>query len=202
MVTARHIMSPNSVQLDRSTTVKDAAASMAAQHVGSIIVASGGFPVGIVTETDMTKFLATGIDPRIITVERIMSSPLFSTGPDADLMEVVNTMTANHIKKMPVIEKQQVIGMITQTDIIKNVLTVTKHLEEQLAAGSINTKDYTTRTDTLYRAVQQDLSDVKHWHMRCLSCGLEFTNEERNGQLQNQTCPRCNGQITYDLSAK
>jgi signal-transduction protein with cAMP-binding, CBS, and nucleotidyltransferase domain len=174
---------------------------MAAQHVGSIIVAQSGYPIGIVTETDMTKVLASGQDARTLAVDRIMSSPLFSTSPDTDLMEVVNAMTANHIKKMPVVEHQRVIGIITQTDIIKNVLTVTRHLQEQLAAGSINTTDYQTRTDAMFRMVQGDLSDTKFWHMRCLSCGFQFTNEETGGKLSHPVCPRCGGQINYDLSA-
>lgn len=200
MLTAREIMNTSLVHLEHGTSVNEAAQIMAGQHIGSIIVTANGYPIGIVTETDLTKAVAGGKDLNKLFIEEIMSSPLFSTSPDADMTEVASTMTINRIKKMPVLEHQRVIGIITQTDIIKHILEVCAHVHEQYKNGKMDAIDFAACSAELYRNVKSNMDAAKHWHMRCTKCGYQFLNEERGGRLTANTCPRCNGPITYDQS--
>jgi CBS domain-containing protein/DNA-directed RNA polymerase subunit RPC12/RpoP len=190
MLTARHVMTTELIQLDRSTPVTEAAKQMVSHRVGSVIVTAAGYPVGIVTETDITHHVALGTDFAAKRLEDIMSSPLFSTSPDTDITEVANTMTTNRIKKMPIVEHQQVIGVVTQTDIIRNVLRVqaqNKHETNKPLKQAIPSVPHSVTTD-----------DVKYWYMRCLSCGYSFLNQEYNSKLLMVYCPRCSGKIEYD----
>jgi signal-transduction protein with cAMP-binding, CBS, and nucleotidyltransferase domain/DNA-directed RNA polymerase subunit RPC12/RpoP len=191
-------MNQSIVHLERGTTVMDAARNMASQHVGSIIVTAGGYPVGIITETDITRLIATGRDPKLSHIEEIMSSPLFSTSPETELVDIANTMASNRIKKMPVVEHQRVIGMITQTDVIRHVLKVCTQLQENYTKGEVDPVSFVKQSSMLYKSVKE-LDHTKHWHMRCMSCGYQFLNDETDdGRLVIQRCPRCGGAIGYD----
>ena len=198
MLTARQIMNPLVIEVDRATPVSDAAAIMVKRHVGSIIVTAGGYPVGILTETDIAKMIALRKSADTTNVDEIMSSPLFSTTPEADMTQIANTMTSNKIKKMPVVEHQRVIGIITQTDIVKHILKVCSHVHEEYTKGKMNSLDFATCTAELYSQVRKSVDSAKHWHMRCIKCGHQFLAEERDGKLLADVCPRCGGQIEYD----
>ena len=200
MLTARNIMNTSLVHLEHGTSVNQAALIMANQHIGSIIVTANSYPIGIVTKTSLTKAVASGKDLHKLFLEEIMSSPLFSTSPEADMTEIASTMTINHIKKMPVLEHQRVIGIITQTDIVKHILEVCAHVHEQYKSGKMNALDFAACSAELYKNVKGNIDAAKHWHMRCSKCGYQFLNEERDGRLTVLACPRCNGAIVYDQS--
>lgn len=199
MVTARDIMSTAVQCLERGTNMADAARLMVDHHVGSVIVTTNGYPVGIVTETDITRLAANGNDLRVTPVESVMSSPLFSTDPETDIVQVANTMSSERIKKMPVVERQRVIGVLTQTDIVKHVLAALTDLRANLTAGSITASEFDRRAKDLFATARlSGASDTKQWHMLCTSCGLRFLDQEHENALEHQSCPNCGGPIIYD----
>ena len=194
-------MNTSILSVERGTTVAQAARIMAGQHVGSIIVTAANYPVGIITETDLTTVIAKGQDPNTLLIEEIMSSPLFSTGPEVDIVQIANTMSANHIKKMPVVEHQRVIGMITQTDIVKHVLRVSSGISSQYKEGSLNAPSFqffAAATTDLYNSLKGNMESSKHWHMKCNQCGHRVLVEERDGKLSMSTCPKCGSPLDYD----
>lgn len=199
---ARDVMNTSLLHLERGTSVAQAAHAMAGQHVGSLIVTAGGYPIGIVTETDLVRLVAHGKNPANTGIEEIMSSPLFSTTPDTDMIHIANTMTANKIKKMPVIEHGRVVGIITQTDVIKHVLHVCSAYNEQMRSGTNkedpNLAKFITCSVDMFSKVNAGHDNTKHWHMRCLSCGHRFMTEEKAGRLEHTVCPQCGGRIDYD----
>lgn len=198
MLTARQIMNANVLHMERGNTVAIASQVMVEHHVGCVIVTAGGFPVGIVSETDVARTIAMGKDANKTRVEEVMSSPLFSTTPDADMTQIANTMTVNRIKKMPVIEHQRCVGIITQTDIIRHILRVCSHIHDEYTKGKISTMDFATCSAEMYNTFKNSFDSVKHWHMRCTKCGYQFLDEEREGKLTVEACPKCNSQIEYD----
>jgi CBS domain-containing protein/predicted RNA-binding Zn-ribbon protein involved in translation (DUF1610 family) len=200
MIRARDVMSSSLLEVERGMNVTHAARVMAGQHVGSLIVTASGYPVGILTETDITKLIAAGKDPNVVRIEEIMSSPLFSTTPDVDIVQIANSMAANRIKKMPVMEHQRVIGMITQTDIIKHVLRMSSNLTAQYSTERLpdGFEGIAAATSELYNSVKGSMDKTKHWHMRCSTCGQRLMVEERNGKLDMNSCPHCGGTLEYD----
>lgn len=199
-LTGRDIMTPSVLTLERGSTVYDACKLMGARGVGSLIVTAGGYPVGIVTETDIVRLVSRGEDPKTHPVEELMSSPLFSTAPETDAVAIANTMTMNRIKKMPVLERQQIIGMITQTDIVKYTLHMIGELHSQFSKGEIGASEFAKRSQEIFNGVPKLQGVAKEWHMLCKACGNQFLADEINGQLSVSTCPKCNGEITYDLN--
>jgi signal-transduction protein with cAMP-binding, CBS, and nucleotidyltransferase domain len=193
-------MSSTVLELEKGATVSHGARIMAGQHVGSIIVTAGGYPVGILTETDITRTIAAGKDPNFVKIEEVMSSPLFSTSSDVDVVQIANSMASNRIKKMPVVEHQKVIGMITQTDIIKHVLRMCSGLHQQYQDGALpeSFQKIAACTSDVYQSMKGSLEKSKHWHMKCATCGQRVMAEEHNGVLSLTACPHCGGTLEYD----
>mgnify|MGYP000597035983 CR=1 FL=1 len=199
-LTARDIMTPAVVSLERGSSARDAAILMTHRGVGCLIVTVGGYPVGIITETDLVRVLSQDQSASQVPIEQIMSSPLFSTTPEADVIAIANTMTANRIKKMPVLERQHIIGIITQTDVVKFALRTISSLQTEFTEGKIGANEFAARSKEIFVSVPHIPAAAKEWHMKCNSCHNQFLAEETNGKLNRESCPKCNGEISYDLT--
>lgn len=119
-VTIRDIMSINPVMISKKASVMDAAREMKGDGVGSIIIVDNGKPVGIVTESDiLRKVVAEGKYPSKISVEEIMSCPPVTISPEAKIEEAIKIMGANKIRRLPVVENEKLVGMVTQRDLLQ-----------------------------------------------------------------------------------
>lgn len=105
--------------LDCSTMIKTAAKLMDEKNIGCIIVTREGLPIGILTERDFVKRIASKEKPLTSPIEEVMSSPLISIDPDETVWEAAEEMKINHIHKLPVLKDNQVIGIITTSDLVE-----------------------------------------------------------------------------------
>jgi len=104
------------------TTVMKAANEMVDCGVGSLIVVDNHKPVGIITETDIVrKVVASGVSSKLITLEDIMTKNLISIPKTATLHEASELMEKNKIKRVPVMEKGKIVGIITATDVVSAI---------------------------------------------------------------------------------
>ncbi len=115
------VMTPTVVSIRPSDTVESAARVMARFGVSSLVVQSEGELVGILTEKDvLTRVVASGRNPREVTVGEVMTGSVIVTDPDVPLEEASETMLRNRIKKLPVVEAEdhsRLVGMLSLTDI-------------------------------------------------------------------------------------
>jgi CBS domain-containing protein len=102
-------------------TVRAAAEIMNRFRIGSLIVLdAAGRVVGIITERDILQHVvAAGRSSDTVRVEQIMTRKLVTVDPHASLEDAADLMVAHGIKKLPVIERGELIGIITATDLIK-----------------------------------------------------------------------------------
>ena len=113
------IMSPDVVTTTIGTTMADAARTMGARHIGSLIVKLYGTPIAIVTERDLvTRVLADGLDLETTTVEEVMSYPLIRICPTTEIREAARTMIRKK-GRLAVFECGNLVGMITASDLIR-----------------------------------------------------------------------------------
>lgn len=200
MLQVREIMSKHVVTVQKDDTIRQAAKAMAHHRIGSLLVTEHQLPVGIVTESDFTrKAMAQDLPPQT-PVKRIMTTPIYYSGPDADIIEVANSMRQNHIKKLPVIAGDQLLGVVTQTDIISHIFDSIKSLEAAYKQGNLTPQQYAQQSSELFHNFSSTLEGItKQWHMRCKDCGHRFLDPEHDGDLETQTCPQCgSGKIEYD----
>ena len=119
-ILVREVMSSRPRTGGTDMTVKEAAALMLREGVGSLIILEEGEPVGILTERDILyKVVAGGKVPSRTNVDKVMSSPVITISPDSSIDIAAKRMSDLHLRRLPVVESDKLIGMLTEKDILK-----------------------------------------------------------------------------------
>jgi len=114
------VMVEEVVTVETDATVQKAVDLMNKHEIGCLIVVLRGKPVGIITERDMLKrVLAKSRDPEKIKVSEIMSAPIIVSKPEMEIEDAVKLMFRSKIKKLPVVQKGRLIGLVTLTDLTR-----------------------------------------------------------------------------------
>jgi len=114
------VMVEEVVTVEADATVQEAVDLMNKHEIGCLIVVLRGKPVGIITERDMlTRVLAKSIDPEKIKVSDVMSAPLIVGKPEMEVENAVKLMFKTKIKKLPVVQRGRLIGLVTLTDLTR-----------------------------------------------------------------------------------
>jgi CBS domain-containing protein len=98
--------------------VQDVAALMRDRNVGSVVlVDQSGRPIGLVTDRDLAVGpLADAADPGL-PVERCATSPVVTGDADMDLDEAAALMVGHRIRRLPVLDDGELVGIVTLDDI-------------------------------------------------------------------------------------
>jgi len=120
MLKVEDVMVEDVITVDSDVPVMEAVGLMNKQEIGCLIVVRRGKAVGIVTERDLLKrVLAESRDPKKTKVRQIMSKPLIYGEPDMDIEDAARLMFSKKIKKLPVVEKGKLVGLVTLTDLAR-----------------------------------------------------------------------------------
>jgi CBS domain-containing protein len=128
MTTAREIMTPDAEYLDAETTVLDAARRLAETELGAMPVCNGeGRLQGMVTDRDLVvKVLAQGLDPNEVRLSQVADQPeVVTIGADDSAEEAIETMKRHAVRRLPVIDGHDLVGMVSQADIARAMPEVT-----------------------------------------------------------------------------
>lgn len=115
----KDVMISDLATLDASTSIRDAAKLMDEKNIGCIIVTKSQLPIGILTERDFIKRITSKEKPLTASLEEVMSSPLIVIDPNEIVWEAAQIMKVNNIHKLPVKKDNQIIGIVTATDLVK-----------------------------------------------------------------------------------
>ena len=117
---ASDVMVKEVIMIDENASVKKSADVMKELEISSIIATRNGKPIGIITERDLLKrIVVEGKNAKKTKVKDIMSSPLTVIMPDMHLEEAVRLMFDKKIKKLPVSDRNSIIGLLSLTDIAR-----------------------------------------------------------------------------------
>ncbi|MGM0399211.1 MAG: CBS domain-containing protein [Halobacteriota archaeon] len=115
----RAIMSTDLVTVTREKSLQETVTRMLDDRVGSVIVVEGSEPVGIVTETDVLAVGTTYGRPfEEIPVTRAMSVNPVTVDPETSLEAAIEVLHDHGIKKLPVVEDDELVGVVTMTDFV------------------------------------------------------------------------------------
>jgi CBS domain-containing protein len=115
-------MRSNVVKVEETESVAEASLNMYKKGQGCAIVTRQGKPLGIVTEHDVTwKVAAKGLDPKSVKVSEIMSTPLITIDPNADLADAAKIMKKHKIRRLAVVKEDRLDGILTAADIGRNL---------------------------------------------------------------------------------
>jgi CBS domain-containing protein len=101
-----------------SASVIEAAQLMRDEHIGSLPITDGDTLVGMITDRDITtRVVAEAADPASTPVGDVLSQNLVSVEPDKDLEEALGLMARHQIRRLPVVEKGRLVGIVAQADV-------------------------------------------------------------------------------------
>ena len=110
-------------------------------NIGGVVVVDGNKVIGILTERDILRLVANKPDElQTLKVGEVMTRDVIKVEPDDHLGDVVEVMTKNRIRHLPVIEKGRVAGIVTIGDVVNAFRRVAEdenvHLRQYIQAGS------------------------------------------------------------------
>lgn len=137
MKTVAHILRSKQHQtvytISSEAKVWDALKLMAEKGIGALLVMEGPKIVGIVSERDYArKVVLLGRSAEETLVRDIMSSPVMYVRPDNTNEDCMALMTENRLRHLPIIDKDELIGLISIGDLVKDIISEQKFIIDQL----------------------------------------------------------------------
>ena len=129
------------ITITADQSLHEASQLLAEHNIGAVVVVdSEGTPVGILSERDIVRALAR-LQADVVShkVRDAMTKDIIIGFPEDDLSYVSNTMTDKHIRHLPIMEDQKLVGIISIGDVVKTQLAHFKseaHWLHQYITGS------------------------------------------------------------------
>jgi CBS domain-containing protein len=117
--TIGEMMTKDVVTVGPDDIVRKAIQAMDARDIGAVVVVRGPVPVGVFTERDPTRRLLD--EPTVLdrNVGDVMSSPPVVTSPEAEMVAAFDLMNANRIRRLPVVKADDLVGIVTERDLLQ-----------------------------------------------------------------------------------
>jgi CBS domain-containing protein len=120
--------------IEAGDTITRAAHRMDEAAVGALVVIDEGRPVGIVTDRDLVvRAMARGY-PRDSRVDSVMTTGLVGIDADEDLRQAIQLFSHHAIRRLPVVEGDEIRGMITLDDVVIDLAHDLEEATKPLAA--------------------------------------------------------------------
>ncbi len=118
MAKVRDIMQKNVITIENTKKAQDAAVILKEKEISFLVVVNEGKPVGIVSERDIVrKIVADNNESQTTPLETIMSKKFKWVEPNASIESAVQKMLNNNIRRLVVLDNDDLAGVITQTDL-------------------------------------------------------------------------------------
>jgi CBS domain-containing protein len=123
MPTAREIMTPDATCVGENDSLADAAKKMADLNVGALpICGEDNRLKGMVTDRDIVvKAIATGRTAADCKVSELAQGKPVTIGADDDAAEILRTMGQHQVRRLPVIDGHQLIGIVALADVARAI---------------------------------------------------------------------------------
>lgn len=121
--------------ISRNATVFDGMRIMAEKNIGALIVMNDNKPVGVCSERDVIqKVGALKKDPDQTLIEEVMTKTLTTVTPNQTVRECMVLLTEKHMHYLLVMDKENLVGLISIGDIVKDMFEELEFLVNQLTA--------------------------------------------------------------------
>ena len=116
----REIMTTDVLDVEPATTLQEAAQAMKDRKASSVLVTEDGYLIGIVTERDIVKAVAEGIDTAISHVRDYMTPTPIAVNPDTSVEEAVQTMLEHGFRHLPIVDgERELKGVVSIRDLAR-----------------------------------------------------------------------------------
>ena len=129
------------IQIDPDRSVLDAVRVLTEHRIGALVVTSDGEIVGVVSERDIMNLIAGEAGPLADTrVSDIMTTDVIVAVPDDDLDYVMNIMTNNKIRHLPIVDDGGLAGIVSIGDVVnevrRSVESENRHLKDYIQGAA------------------------------------------------------------------
>jgi CBS domain-containing protein len=182
----KDVMSSPVVTIEEDAPTNRVAELMDKHGLGCIIVTSKeGKPLGIITERDLVgRVLIKNVKPDSIRAKEVMTSPLITIEPDAPINEAARRMSRLNIRRLGVLYKGQLIGLISSKDVLAVVPELIETIQERALIEGENRAQKARRESKPLAgycdgcgAWSDNLKEV-NGEFLCEDCKLELEEEE------------------------
>jgi CBS domain-containing protein len=182
----KDVMSSPVVTIEENAPANRAAELMDKHGLGCIIVTSkDAKPLGIITERDLVgRVLAKNVKPDTIKTKDVMTSPLMTIEPDETISEAARRMSRLNIRRLGVIYKGQLIGLVSSKDILAVMPELLETIQENAIIEGENRAEEATEESTPLAGYcdhcggwSEDLKEVDGEFL-CEDCRAELESEE------------------------
>lgn len=130
--TVSEVMTDGVIAIEKTSTVKEAAQLLQEEGIRGLVVIEEGGALGVVVCRDIVyQVVAENGNPDQTLVENIMSEDLIVAEEDELLEDVAMAMIRNNVSRIPVVRGDMVVGIVTQSDIIRAWPGFAEVLEEE-----------------------------------------------------------------------
>ena len=113
-------MTTKPISVSPNATLEECGKVMVKNHVGALVIKDNNKSKGLITEQDIVrKVIAKGINPLAKKVRDFMETKLVTIGTNDDIYEALIKMRDSNIRHLPVIDKGEMVGLLTLKDILK-----------------------------------------------------------------------------------
>ncbi len=136
----KDVMSSPVITINEEAPANQVAELMDKYALGCIIVSNKeGKPIGIITERDLVRrVLAKNTKPDSFKAREVMTSPLITIEPDKKISEAAKRMSTLNIRRLGVIYKEQLVGVLSSKDILAVIPELIEVIQEQALIESEN----------------------------------------------------------------
>ena len=120
-IKVKDIMAKALITVDSGTTVFQVAKMMEQGGIGAVLIKKDGTTSGIITDRDFAIKIATQKLPLDTPVDKVASYPLETIESEESILVAASQMSSKKIRKLAVVEKNKIVGIITSTDLVNQL---------------------------------------------------------------------------------
>lgn len=130
-VKARDVMTTHVVTVRPETRLTQVMELLLRHHISGLpVVDEQGFLVGIVSEIDLVNSAFSG-NADETEVREVMTTEVTCFSPDAELADLVDAFSSKRLRRVPIVEKGKVVGIVSRRDVLREILRRYEHLSRQ-----------------------------------------------------------------------
>lgn len=176
--TAADVMTDGVIVIGSDATVQEAARKMRDEDIRGLVVVEDDEGVGIIVGRDVLyEVVAEGKDPKSTTVEEVMTSNLVTASENDNIEDIARAMIKNDISRVPILRGENLVGMVTQSNLIQTWPSYVELVQEE------------TRAFTGEEGAQPPVEEEQASEGICDSC--ENYSEELEMVSGELLCPEC-----------
>ena len=113
-------MTKRPVSVSPETSIEQCALKMNEHHIGSLVITKDSKLLGILSDRDIVRrVIAKRLNPKELKAEEVMIKKVITIGPEKDIFDALKKMKDTDVRHLPVMDKKEMIGLLTLKDILK-----------------------------------------------------------------------------------